>query len=166
MWWYILLSRIILALIAIAVFFVLLWTSLYSDDTEYDTEHDPEDDTDHDHEIEDLKRQLKRTLTTDESKVLQAIHRLHNKAPKKAEELRSVLSNQDARTEEFAKLLSISPHHIQALIVAPLSSSLAACDITESETKVLIQQVRDVYRSFSQEQLTPAATELAKQARL
>ena len=28
-WWYILLSRIILALIAIAVFFVLLWTSLY-----------------------------------------------------------------------------------------------------------------------------------------
>ena len=136
------------------------------DDTEHDTEHDPEDDTDHDHAIEDLKRQIKRTLTADESKVLQAIHRLHNKAPKKAEELRSVLSNQDARTEEFAKLLSISPHHIQSLIVAPLSSSLAACDITESETKVLIQQVRDVYRSFSQEQLTPAATELAKQARL
>ena len=115
-------------------------------------------------QIEDLKRQIRRALTTDESKVLQAIHRLHNKAPKKVGELQTVLSSQDARTTEFAELLPVHPGHIQSLLVAPLSSSLAACDIAENDTKTLVQQVRDVYRSFSQEQIASAAFELVKHA--
>ena len=117
-----------------------------------------------DAQIEDLKRQIKRALTTDESKVLQAIHRLHKKAPKKAEELQSVLADQDARTGEFAQLLPAPPHDIQSLLVVPLAADLSACDIEEADTKTLVQQVRDVYRSFSQEQIAPAAAELAKHA--
>ena len=117
-----------------------------------------------DDRLEDLKRQIRLALTTDESRVLQAIHRLHNKAPKKTEELSTVLSNQDARTAEFAELLPASQLHIQSLLVDPLSSSLSACDIAESDTKTLVQQVRNVYRSFSQEQIAPAAAELAKHA--
>lgn len=115
-------------------------------------------------QIEDLKRQIRRALTTDESKVLQAIHRLHNKAPKKADELQTVLSSQDTRTAEFAELLAVHPDHIQNLLVAPLSSSLVACNTAESDTKTLVQQVRDVYRSFSQEQIASVATELVKHA--
>ena len=117
-----------------------------------------------DAQIEDLKRQIKRALTTDESKVLQAIHRLHKKAPKKAEELQSVLADQDARTGEFAQLLPAPTHDIQSLLVVPLAANLSACDIEETDTKTLIQQVRDVYRSFSQEQIAPVAAELAKHA--
>lgn len=117
-----------------------------------------------DAQIEDLKRQIKRALTTDESKVLQAIHRLHKKAPKKAEELQSVLADQDARTGEFAQLLPAPPHDIQSLLVVPLAADLSACDIEEADTKTLVQQVRDVYRSFSQEQIASAAAELAKHA--
>ena len=113
-------------------------------------------------QIEDLKRQIRRTLTTDESKVLQAIHRLHNKAPKKAEELQTVLSSQDIRTAEFAELLPVPSDRIQSLLAAPLSSSLADCDITESDTKTLVQQVRNVYRSFAQQQIAPVAAALAK----
>ena len=115
-------------------------------------------------QLEDLKRQIKRALTTDESKVLQAIHRLHKKAPKKAEELLSVLADRDARTEEFAQLLPAPPRDIQSLLVVPLAADLSACDIEEADTKTLVQQVRDVYRSFSQEQIAPAAAELAKHA--
>ena len=117
-----------------------------------------------DAEIEDMKRQIKRALTTDESKVLQAIHRLHKKAPKKAEELRSVLADQDARAGEFAKLLSAPAHDIQSLLVSPLAASLSACDIEEADTKALVQQVRDVYRAFSQERIAPVAAELAEHA--
>ena len=117
-----------------------------------------------DAQLEDLKRQIKRALTTDESKVLQAIHRLHKKAPKKAEELLSVLADQDTRTEEFAQLLPAPPRDIQSLLVVPLAADLSACDIEEADTKTLVQQVRDVYRSFSQEQIAPAAAELAKHA--
>lgn len=117
-----------------------------------------------DAQLEDLKRQIKRALTTDESKVLQAIHRLHKKAPKKAEELLSVLADQDARTEEFAQLLPAPTRDIQSLLVVPLAADLSACDIEEADTKTLVQQVRDVYRSFSQEQIAPAAAELAKHA--
>lgn len=115
-------------------------------------------------QLEDLKRQIKRALTTDESKVLQAIHRLHKKAPKKAEELRGVLADQDARTGEFAQLLPAPSRDIQSLLVVPLAADLSACDIEEADTKTLIQQVRDVYRSFSQEQIAPVAAELAKHA--
>ena len=117
-----------------------------------------------DAQIEDLKRQIKRAVTTDESKVLQAIHRLHRKAPKKAEELRSVLADQDARAGEFAKLLPAPAHDIQSLLVAPLAASLSACDIEEADTKALVQQVRDVYRAFSQERIATAAAELAEHA--
>ena len=111
-----------------------------------------------------MKRQIKRALTSDESKVLQAIHRLHKKAPKKAEELRSVLADQEDRTGEFAQLLPAPSHDIQSLLIAPLAASLSACDIEEADTKALVQQVRDVYRSFSQEQIAPMAAELAKRA--
>ena len=124
---------------------------------------DPDPDVP-DAEIEDMKRRIKRALTTDESKVLQAIHRLHKKAPKKAEELRSVLADQDARAGEFAKLLSASAHDIQSLLVSPLTASLSGCDIEEADTKTLVQQVRAAYRSFSQEQIAPVAAELAKHA--
>ena len=117
-----------------------------------------------DAEIEDMKRQIKRALTADESRVLQAIHRLHNKAPKKAEELRKALTDQDARTEEFARVLPASAHDIQSLLVSPLAASLSGCDIEEADTKTLIQQVRDAYRAFSQEHIAPAAAELAKHA--
>lgn len=117
-----------------------------------------------DAQLEDLKRQIKRALTTDESKVLQAIHRLHNKAPKKAEKLQSVLADQDDRTEEFAQLLPAPASDIQSLLVVPLAADLSACDIEEADTKTLVQQVRDVYRAFSQEQIAPAAAELAKHA--
>ena len=117
-----------------------------------------------DAQIEDMKRQIKRAVTTDESKVLQAIHRLHRKAPKKAEELRSVLADQDARAGEFAKLLPAPAHDIQSLLVAPLAASLSACDIDEADTKALVQQVRDVYRAFSQERIATAAAELAEHA--
>ena len=117
-----------------------------------------------DAEIEDMKRQIKRALTADESRVLQAIHRLHNKAPKKAEELRKALTNQDDRTEEFARTLSAPAHDIQSLLVSPLAASLSGCDIEEADTKTLIQQVRNAYRSFSQEHIAPAAAELAKHA--
>lgn len=117
-----------------------------------------------DAQLEDLKRQIKRALTTDESKVLQAIHRLHKKAPKKAEELLSVLADRDARTEEFAQLLPAPTRDIQSLLVVPLAADLSACDIEKADTKTLVQQVRDVYRSFSQEQIAPAAAELAKHA--
>ena len=117
-----------------------------------------------DAQIEDMKRQIKRAVTTDESKVLQAIHRLHRKAPKKAEELRSVLADQDARAGEFAKLLPAPAHDIQSLLVAPLAASLSACDIEEADTKALVQQVRDVYRAFSQERIATAAAELAEHA--
>ena len=117
-----------------------------------------------DAEIEDMKRRIKRALTTDESRVLQAVHRLHKKAPKKAEELRSVLADQDARTEEFAQALPASAHDIQSLLVSPLAASLSACDIEEADTKALVQQVRDVYRAFSQERIAPVAAELAEHA--
>ena len=117
-----------------------------------------------DAQIEEMKRQIKRALTSDESKVLQAIHRLHKKAPKKAEELRSVLADQEDRTGEFAQLLPAPSHDIQSLLIAPLAASLSACDIEEADTKALVQQVRDVYRSFSQEQIAPIAAELAKRA--
>ena len=117
-----------------------------------------------DAEIEDMKRQIKRALTTDESRVLQAVHRLHKKAPKKAEELRSVLADQDTRTEEFAQALPASAHDIQSLLVSPLTASLSGCDIEEADTKTLVQQVRAAYRSFSQEQIAPVAAELAKHA--
>ena len=127
-------------------------------------EHVSSEELPDDGQLEDLKRQIRRALTTDESRVLQAIHRLHNKAPKKAEELSTVLLNQDVRTAEFAELLPVSQSRIQSLLVVPLSSSLSACDIAESDTKILVQQVRDVYRSFSQEQIATAAAELAKHA--
>ena len=117
-----------------------------------------------DAEIEDMKRQIKRALTTDESKVLQAVHRLHKKAPKKAEELKKALTDQDTRTEEFAQALPASAHDIQSLLVSPLAASLSACDIEEADTKALVQQVRDVYRAFSQEQIAPVAAELAEHA--
>ena len=117
-----------------------------------------------DAEIEDMKRRIKRALTTDESRVLQAVHRLHKKAPKKAEELRSVLADQDTRTEEFAQALPASAHDIQSLLVSPLTASLSGCDIEEADTKALVQQVRAAYRSFSQEQIAPVAAELAKHA--
>ena len=117
-----------------------------------------------DAEIEDMKRRIKRALTTDESRVLQAVHRLHKKAPKKAEELRSVLADQDTRTEEFAQALPASAHDIQSLLVSPLAASLSACDIEEADTKALVQQVRDVYRAFSQERIAPVAAELAEHA--
>ena len=111
-----------------------------------------------------MKRRIKRALTTDESRVLQAVHRLHKKAPKKAEELRSVLADQDTRTEEFAQALPASAHDIQSLLVSPLTASLSGCDIEEADTKALVQQVRAAYRSFSQEQIAPVAAELAKHA--
>ena len=117
-----------------------------------------------DAEIEDMKRRIKRALTTDESRVLQAVHRLHKKAPKKAEELRSVLADQDTRTEEFTQALPASAHDIQSLLVSPLTASLSGCDIEEADTKALVQQVRAAYRSFSQEQIAPVAAELAKHA--
>lgn len=117
-----------------------------------------------DAEIEDLKRRIKRALTTDESRVLQAVHRLHKKAPKKAEELKKALTDQDTRTEEFAQALPASAHDIQSLLVSPLAASLSACDIEEADTKALVQQVRDVYRAFSQERIAPVAAELAEHA--
>ena len=117
-----------------------------------------------DAEIEDMKRRIKRALTTDESRVLQAVHRLHKKAPKKAEELKKALTDQDARTEEFAQALPASAHDIQSLLVSPLAASLSACDIEEADTKALVQQVRDVYRAFSQERIAPVAAELAEHA--
>ena len=123
----------------------------------------PADDSP-DAEIEDMKRRIKRALTTDESRVLQAVHRLHKKAPKKAEELRSVLADQDTRTEEFTQALPASAHDIQSLLVSPLTASLSGCDIEEADTKALVQQVRAAYRSFSQEQIAPVAAELAKHA--
>ena len=117
-----------------------------------------------DAEIEDMKRRIKRALTTDESRVLQAVHRLHKKAPKKAEELKKALTDQDTRTEEFAQALPASSHDIQSLLVSPLAASLSACDIEEADTKALVQQVRDVYRAFSQERIAPVAAELAEHA--
>ena len=123
----------------------------------------PADDSP-DAEIEDMKRRIKRALTTDESRVLQAVHRLHKKAPKKAEELRSVLADQDTRTEEFAQALPASAHDIQSLLVSPLTASLSGCDIEEADTKTLVQQVRAAYRSFSQERIAPVAAELAEHA--
>ena len=117
-----------------------------------------------DAEIEDMKRRIKRALTTDESRVLQAVHRLHKKAPKKAEELKKALADQDTRTEEFAQALPASAHDIQSLLVSPLAASLSACDIEEADTKALVQQVRDVYRAFSQERIAPVAAELAEHA--
>ena len=124
---------------------------------------DPDPDAP-DAEIEDMKRRIKRALTTDESRVLQAVHRLHKKAPKKAEELKKALTDQDARTEEFAQALPASAHDIQSLLVSPLAASLSACDIEEADTKALVQQVRDVYRAFSQERIAPVAAELAEHA--
>ena len=123
----------------------------------------PADDSP-DAEIEDMKRRIKRALTTDESRVLQAVHRLHKKAPKKAEELKKALTDQDARTEEFAQALPASAHDIQSLLVSPLAANLSACDIEEADTKALVQQVRDVYRAFSQERIAPVAAELAEHA--
>ena len=123
----------------------------------------PADDSP-DAEIEDMKRRIKRALTTDESRVLQAVHRLHKKAPKKAEELKKALTDQDTRTEEFAQALPASAHDIQSLLVSPLAANLSACDIEEADTKALVQQVRDVYRAFSQERIAPVAAELAEHA--
>ena len=117
-----------------------------------------------DAEIEDMKRRIKRALTTDESRVLQAVHRLHKKAPKKAEELKKALTDQDTRTEEFTQALPASAHDIQSLLVSPLAANLSACDIEEADTKALVQQVRDVYRAFSQERIAPVAAELAEHA--
>lgn len=137
--------------------------SLDADVAEAPAPDDPAPDVP-DAEIEDMKRRIKRALTTDESRVLQAVHRLHKKAPKKAEELKKALTDQDARTEEFAQALPASAHDIQSLLVSPLTASLSACDIEEADTKALVQQVRDVYRAFSQERIAPVAAELAEHA--
>lgn len=111
---------------------------------------------------EQLRRRLKQSLTQDESRVLQAIHKFHGK-PSKLDALKGALLEQAPRQEIFVEISAEVTYEtrLAEMLLYPISQQLDACDLQHGDTKTLVQQVRDIYRQFAHEKIPALADELS-----
>lgn len=107
-------------------------------------------------------RQLKRGHTEDESRVLQAIQKFHGK-PRKLKDLTFAIMDSELRLATYQAALhqAISMETLNQVLLLPLAEALDSCELQLSDSKSLIQQVREIYRQFSQNAIPVAAAELA-----
>ena len=110
----------------------------------------------------ELVRQLKRAHTEDESRVLQAIQKFHGK-PRKQKALTNEIMNSELRLDSYKTVLDdeTSKEVLTRVLLVPLAEELSSCPLLLSDSKSLIQQVRDIYRQFSEKTISVVADELA-----
>jgi len=110
----------------------------------------------------DLERQLKRALTHDESRVLRAIHKFHGKSSK-VKSLQKAILSEVPRRASFRESLGSEVSHdmLTRVLLTPLIEELDSCDLQNTDSKALVQQVRDIYRRFSQDEISVVVSQLA-----